>query len=227
MTKMEKFSIVKAGARSVHMASMQNWVERFVCRPAEHQRVVGNRDDGYGSKVSQLMFDNASRWAHVCPFVRDSLDYDVFWIEETPYTASQGNEIKEVLRAQTGVFKTSAPSFDPLQSGEAKLPALWKTFFTIFPAVECRSRKTKPFPLFDEIHKELKPEFVSAGLMLGQFYPNCPQPGVYNEAWIRPLVSPYPAFAIRYMAKHDHLFISKDSREYKSYQKFFPERSVA
>jgi hypothetical protein len=209
------------------MAGMQNWTERYVCGVSAKQGVVGNRDDGFGGKVTQLMFDNHSRLAEVCPFVRDSLDYDVFWIEESNFDDSQVDEIEHLARRQLVDFKTAEPAFDPETQGPAQLPVLWKTFLTFFPRVIHKSRVTAGFPLFDDLHAKLKPDFIKAGLMLGQFYAGCPQPAIYNEEWTGPLASPYPAFAIRYIAKHDKLFISPTSSEYEIYKKFFPEGSVA
>src|SRR5438445_13636719 len=103
---MEKFSRVKAdAARKPQMASMQNWVEGYICGVNRNQFVVDTREDDLGLKVSQLMFDHKNRWAQVCPFVRDSLDYDMFWIEESEIQGHDAVELERLLKAQIIQFK--------------------------------------------------------------------------------------------------------------------------
>jgi hypothetical protein len=217
---MERFSTVKNNPRSSPTAVMQNWVERYICGVNKNQSVVGNRKDEFGTIVTQLMYDNKNRWAHVCPFVRDSLDYDMFWIEESD--VEDRHRIEELLNQQLVQFKSCPPAFDPVATGKAAdLPVSLKTFLTFFPRIRLRSKGL--FPMFDEIHKSLKPDFIRAGLMLGQFYAGCPVASVYNPLWKGPLISPYPAFATRYMAKHDSLFISRGTREFEEYKKYFTQ----
>jgi len=84
----------------------------------------------------------------------------------------------------------------------------------------------------DELHKAFKPRYMESGLGLGQFYPGCPIEGVYTDTEEReprvarkkflPLVSPEPAFAIRYLAKHDSIFNPEGSEFRYAYEKFFP-----
>lgn len=218
---MERFSAVKAAEnRTPQMASMQNWVERFICGTNPHQMVVGNREDGLGLKVTQLMLENKNRWAQVCPFVRDSLDYDHFWIEESSLGGDSA-ALEKLLMDQIRDFKRCPPEYDPAATGVgAKLPILWKTFLTFFPRIKAQSKGS--FALFDDLHARLRKEFIPAGLMLGQFYAGCEAPAIYNTSW-RALISPYPAFAIRYMAKHDKLFIPEGTSEHEKYRKYFPE----
>lgn len=219
---MEKFSLVKNDPhRTPEMKTTQRWIETFICGTSKAQNVVGNRHDDLGLMVTDLMFTNKNRWAHVCPFVRDSLDYDLFWIEESDLDDQAELAIERLIKGQISTFKNSDPSFDPLTAGRgAALPELWKTFLTFFPRVKHRSGGS--VRLMDDLHGRLKPVFVKEGLMIGQFYAGCPQPSVYNPSWTHVLTSPYPAFAIRYMAKHDHLFISPGTPERDVYATFFP-----
>lgn len=220
---LERFSVVQADAnRTASMSTMQKWVEMFICGTRKPQSVVGNRTDDYGIKVTQLMFDNRNRWAQVCPFIRDSLDYDQFWIAESDLDNRSPDAIKNLLLQVIDDFKKRDPAFDPVAEGKgAVLPILWKTYLIFFPQISYRSRV--PLPLIDGLHEELKPIFVKAGLMLGQFYAGCPQAAVYNPEWVHVLTSPFPAFAVRYMAKHDSLFIATDDPGYESYTGFFPK----
>jgi hypothetical protein len=58
--------------------------------------------------------------------------------------------------------------------------------------------------------KRMKPSFVTQGLMLGEFYPTCPAPGIRNRSF-RPLRSPLPLLAIRHMVESDIDFLSPSS----------------
>jgi heptaprenyl diphosphate synthase len=204
------------------MTVMINWVEGYICGTRPKQMVVGNRLDSNGNLVTQTLFDTRDKQAHVCPFVRDSIDRDLFWIEESFLDASDPNDIEQLLRKQIQDFKDQVPPHDPLATGNpAGLPELWKTFLTFFPRIIHKS-KQGAFPFMDTLHQNLKPDFVRNGLMLGQFYAGCPEPAIYNPMWKGPLLSPYPTFAIRYMAVHDKLFISQNTPEWTIYKSFFP-----
>lgn len=83
-------------------------------------------------------------------------------------------------------------------------------------------------PLFDDIHHDLKTEFMRNGLMLGQFYKGCPQAGIYDSRF-RPLGTvPWPCFAIRYMAAHDHLFFDHANTAHATaYGTYFPDHALS
>jgi hypothetical protein len=218
---MEIFSVVITDPhRSKQLQQTQSWIEKWVCSVTPKQQVVNNRHD-YGRIVTQAMYDRHGRPAHVCPFVADSVDRDLYWLEESALTSKA--DIKTLLRNQILDFVAAPPAFDPTAAKRpAGLPQLWKTFMTIFPQVKHPS-SSGAMPLFDSIHSELKTEFMQRGLMLGQFYPGCPQQGVYGPAF-RPLgICPWPAYAIRYMAVHDHLFYDPKIKEHDAaYRSLFP-----
>jgi hypothetical protein len=218
---MDKYWVAKQSSNpTLPMLQMQKWVERYICGTNINQGVVGKREDDLGIKVTQLMFTNKNRWAHVCPFIRDSLDYDEFWIEESDLINDV--DIETLLLKQIGDFKNAPPAHDPIASGQgAKLPILWKTFLTFFPRL--LHRPIGGYPLMDNLHAKLKPVFIQEGLMLGQFYARCPAEATWNPMWKGPLISPWPAFAIRYMAKHDHIFLKNDATAMAVYNRqFFP-----
>ncbi len=223
---MENFTeAVNNPNRSVEMKRIHWWVDKFICAVMPRQLVVGNRKDEAGNEVTQEMADNKDRPAHVCPFVRDSIDRDLFWIEESHLGVQDGAAIEQLLREQMNDFINYPPPYDPVTTGQgAPMPVLSKTFLTFFPRIKHHSRGR--LPLMDDMHSSLKPDFMQAGLMVGQFYAGCPEPAVYTaqtpKPWTDILNSPYPAFAIRYMAWHDHLFIKPGGLGYLQYKQFFP-----
>jgi hypothetical protein len=70
------------------------------------------------------------------------------------------------------------------------------------------------------VQQELKPDFVHEGLMVGQFYPGCREPGLWNRDF-RPLESPIPLIAIRYMVSNDFPFLSSNASWIEVYLRRF------
>ncbi|GAB3740244.1 DUF6875 domain-containing protein [Nocardiopsis nanhaiensis] len=78
--------------------------------------------------------------------------------------------------------------------------------------------------LIDKVHPELKDLAVDLGLMLGQFHPECDEGAVRNPLF--PVArSPYPLFAIRFMAPHDILFLNGRRHWFQQYRERFPEEA--
>ncbi len=64
--------------------------------------------------------------------------------------------------------------------------------------------------IMSQIHMHNKPLFTQCGLMLGEFFPHHPSPGMYSSTF-RPLHSPTPLFVIRQMTIHDFYFLANYS----------------
>jgi hypothetical protein len=88
---------------------------------------------------------------------------------------------------------------------DAELPEDDRLFHAIvitFPQVPARESAA----LIQRLHAILKPEFTGFGLMIGEFYPGCPAPGLYNPEF-RPLQTPVAALVIRHMTVRDAPFL--------------------
>jgi len=72
------------------------------------------------------------------------------------------------------------------------------------------------------LHARLKPAFTDHGLMIGEFYPDCPAPGLHNPDF-RPLQAPVAAFVIRHMMMADVPFMVGDRRFLENYRHRFGE----
>ncbi len=174
--RMRPFSVVEADdTRSERMRIMQGWVYKFVCVVKEPQNVVGKRVDHLTNlPVTQEQFDAEDRAAEVCPFVRTSLDRDQFWMAESDLTDADSDAIEALLLGQMEAFLATAPAYDPMGTGQpvpAPVDVIYKTWMTIFPGIP---HKRGPMPMFDYLHKKLKPKFMARGMMIGQFYNGCP-----------------------------------------------------
>ncbi|WP_133254215.1 DUF6875 domain-containing protein [Phenylobacterium deserti] len=66
--------------------------------------------------------------------------------------------------------------------------------------------------MIEKIQRALKLSFVQRQLMIGQFYPSCPEPGLWS-AGFRPLQSPVISLAIRNITVFDAPFML-DRQEY-------------
>src|SRR4051812_42284346 len=84
-------------------AQMQGWIERFICSANALQNVVGRRDHPDGGKVGQQHFDAGDKVAHVCPFLVDAIERNLFYVEESPLTDLL--QIRRLLTAKMEEFK--------------------------------------------------------------------------------------------------------------------------
>jgi hypothetical protein len=99
-----------------------------------------------------------------------------------------------------------------------RLPALYHRLFA------CMSGQSRLFSIcifvnglkeeqyykyIDEAHSMVKPVFMGAGLMIGEFHPLSVTEGVHSKAF-RPMRSNRPAFVVRAITPHDAMFIDRD-----------------
>lgn len=77
----------------------------------------------------------------------------------------------------------------------------------------------------ETVQKQLKPAFVEQHLMIGQFFPDCAEPGLRNKAF-RPLQTPVPLIAIRNMVPTDIAFLYGNEQYVSAYMKKFGSRGT-
>src|SRR5262245_61274579 len=113
----------------------------------------------------------------VCPFVKPALDKGLLWL-----TAQRGVPTPGQLTATVMDFRDCFLARQPIEGKDAGL----KTILIVFPDIAIHDAPR----LIDATQARLKPEFVSRGLMIGQFHPRCEEPGLWNDEF-RPLRAPY------------------------------------
>ncbi|KND59497.1 hypothetical protein BVER_01368 [Candidatus Burkholderia verschuerenii] len=92
-----------------------------------------------------------------------------------------------------------------------------------------RCRIIVPTQLDDAAHavqsvqRALKPLFVERHLMVGQFFQDCDEPGLWNPDF-RPLRTPVPLLAIRNMVPTDVAFLYHDASYLRTYLDKFGSR---
>jgi hypothetical protein len=201
-------------------ARMQGWIERFICAPNPLQNVVGRRAHPDGGKVNRAQFDAGDKVAHVCPFLVDAIERDLFYIEESPLTAVL--HIRKFLTAKTDEFKKATPAYDPIAAGElATMPIGLKALLIFFPNYEPPAGGGADTGV-DQIFKWMIIPFLRQGLILGQFYKGCGEEAIHNPSWKKILTAPYLCWVIRYLQPHDHAFIRPGTPGYPIYQKLLP-----
>ncbi len=219
---MQKYSDAIRSAAQEHRPEWQQirgWIERFICGTSVMQNVVGQRDHPDGGKVTQAQFDAGARVAHVCPFLIDSIERDLFYIEESPLTDLR--QIRKLLTARMNDFKQAEPAYDPIAAGQlAAMPVGLKALLIFFP--QYQQTFCGPDPYVDEIFKWMIIRFLRDGLILGQFYKGCEEPAVHNPQWKKVLTAPYLAWVVRYLQPHDSAFIKPGSTGHPIYASLLP-----
>src|SRR5277367_4627037 len=137
------------------------------------------------------------RTGNVCPFVpeammRGSLKFAMVPLKNRGEAAI--GEIEEIVTAFREHFLENERSLGKID--------ILGSMIMIFPAISNEEAPT----VIDPLQRRLKPSFVREGLMLGEFHPLSPAPGLRNPAF-RPLQSPVPLLAIRHMVESDVDFL--------------------
>ncbi|WP_046071808.1 DUF6875 domain-containing protein [Pseudomonas synxantha] len=133
----------------------------------------------------------------VCPWTPNAMKRETFWLTELATRDRCDQAVCEDMLSLIGHFNRAAPT-----EGDK---TQFKTIVAVFPDIH-------PEHKVDEFHAMLKPAFLDAGLMLGEFYSTCKKPGLRNPEF-RPLTSPIPLLVVREMVDFDIVFLA-DSQAY-------------
>lgn len=137
---------------------------------------------------------NLGRPGVVCPFVPHSLKSNSIRLAVIRTKYLYPEQLEEIVGRYRDIFLK-------MEVKEQEL-AINKAFLLIFPDVHiedaCKS--------IDSIQQKLKPFFVESGLMIGEFHKRNETPGLHNPNF-RPLRSPIPLLAIRFMVEADLPFL--------------------
>ena len=159
------------------------------------------------------------RWAHehlvaehpglgrsgpVCPYVQPSLDRDLLWLTVHPGADPPTAELA-VAAARYGRWFGELPP----RSGRS---AQFKALLIVLPELP----PERGPDVIDVVQRALKPSFVADGLMIGQFYPGCSRPGLWNPDF-RPLSSTVPMLTLRHMVAADAGFLGDDDAHLTAY----------
>lgn len=133
------------------------------------------------------------RMGPVCPFVPGAIAQDTIWLGIV--AATERREIAGIVGKYRELFLELEP-----KTGDA---SMMKAIVIVFPNVTIDHAS-----IIDDVQAELKTSFVASGLMLGEFHERNEGPGLRNPHF-RPLRSPIPSLAIRYMVESDLPFLDR------------------
>ena len=145
------------------------------------------------------------RKGSVCPFTEPSINKEIFWVGCVDRPDLTSEDIERTVTDMVTGFHRLPPTEGP--------DALLKAIIILFPTVT-------DYTMIDEAQRRLKNEFVAMGLMIGQFYPGCEEPGIRNPDF-RPLQSPLALLAIRHMVGSDFPFLATKAEWVEEYLKRF------
>ncbi|MGD1949077.1 MAG: DUF6875 domain-containing protein [Leptolyngbyaceae cyanobacterium] len=131
----------------------------------------------------------------VCPFVPRALRMETIQMVEVSTQELNQTELEALVKNCRETFLNQFP-----QQGNL---ATYKALLLIFPDIP-----NEQCGIVDQVQQKLKPFFVEKGLMLGEFHRFNQSPGLHNPDF-RPLQSPVPMLAIRFMTEADLPFLSR------------------
>ena len=144
----------------------------------------------------------------ICPFVPPSIKKDLFYVTlHYEVDGSSLDILKYIILSYSDMFLSYFPTNEP--------DKIYKTIIAVFPNIS-----DEKSPILDEMHKEIKDDFVKKGMMIGQFHKNCPELAARNPLF-KISVSPLPLVAMRYMSIHDILFLNNRKDWFLEYDKRF------
>lgn len=127
----------------------------------------------------------------VCPFVRQTAERHALWAA----VVRGGDEL--TVEQISAAVRDAHELYNRLRVAGSDTRRL--TAVAVFPGLTGHDR-------IDTVHRRHKTEVVRDGLMLGQFYPGCRVPGLWN-AEFHPLDAPLPMLVIRPMMTTDYPFL--------------------
>ena len=147
------------------------------------------------------------------------------WDGRAPYAPSPGRLSSEDyfgrasfesdnvdFTSMSAIVEDMADIFPELSPRDGK-DAILKAIVAVFPNMA-------DFDIIDTVQAHGKSKFIKKGLMLGQFYPGCLEPGLWNDDF-RPLDAPLPMLAVRQMVSTDYPFLTARSEWMAAYLKRF------
>ncbi|MES2426011.1 MAG: hypothetical protein V4560_03525 [Bacteroidota bacterium] len=167
--------------------------------------------DGFSNWVNEFLVKpnpGLGRTGAVCPYIQYSKEQHFFKVGIYTEPHPSQDHIIDLIRNMKELFIEMLPVDDKDKR--------FKAITILFPNLE----GDEVTHIIDDVQLKLKPEFVNLGLMIGQFHEHCEQAGLRN-ADFRPLQSPVPLLAIRFMVETDWPFLAGDPVLEEAYYKNF------
>jgi hypothetical protein len=149
------------------------------------------------------------RLGPICPFMAGALQRDMLTITAFRLEATDEAILVEALASLRRIMVESGKSDDSRDH-------IFRSIIVTFPLLE----KNQAPSLIEKAQRQLKPDFLREGLMIGEFYPDCPTPGLHNASF-RALQAPVTSIAMRQMTVQDAPFMLQNRRHIELYEDHF------
>ncbi|WP_067497402.1 DUF6875 domain-containing protein [Actinoplanes sp. TFC3] len=140
----------------------------------------------------------------LCPFVRPSLDARKLFAVVVP-GSPESTATETAVRRETQAFLNAAPTRSDPRS-------VHKSLLIVLPDAQREQEVTT-------LVARIKLDLIRSGMTCGEFYPQCDDRSVRNGE-VKVATSPMPLIALRYLTKHDELFLRSQPQYYPSYQEW-------
>jgi hypothetical protein len=131
----------------------------------------------------------------VCPRVAPALRDDLIWLITGSPGRAGSRDAAALSRPLIDLFEELFPTDRERRAG---------ALVAVFPDLP----ETAAAAFIDAGHGLMRSQFVSNGLMVGQFHPGCPVGSVHNPDLLVTR-SPVPLFAVRALSPHDLIFLDR------------------
>jgi hypothetical protein len=192
--------------------------------------LFGETGDGYpGHEIAALRsmaryltesltapHSDLGRSGAVCPFAARSLRASRLTLAATRLDRIDDDVARAIMVHMRDAF---------LDDANASGPDILRAIVVTFPSVPALGAAA----MIERVQQALKPDFVTHGLMIGEFHPFSEAQGLHN-AHFRPFRAPVPSLAIRAMTLHDAPFLWDDARHLAAFVQRFGDagrRAVA
>lgn len=132
----------------------------------------------------------------VCPFTPRSLQKRLLWLSVQRTRGVPYEQVLDEILAAGELLRSTAPTHG--------VESVLKAVVVVMPEVSVEEAPE----LLASLHSILKPRFVDAGSMIGEFWPTNTAPGRHNAAF-HSLKSPLPLFVLRDMILDDIVHLSQ------------------
>ncbi len=151
----------------------------------------------------------------VCPFMAGSLKRDMALLTASSLDQPDATFLLGAMDRLRSVFLAQE------DSAGAGADEIYRAIVVVFPDLPPAAGAE----LIEHVQKTLKPAYIEQGLMIGEFYPTCPAPGLHNSLF-RPMQTPVLSLAIRHMTLQDAPFMLGDPAYIAGYTRLFGQTGM-
>lgn len=150
----------------------------------------------------------------VCPFVAKALEQGLIRLTAFDPPGEDEDDAEAAVTAGMIRLRAALSRLGAGACGRAELRH--RAIVAVFPHLSGPVGAA----LIERVQKRLKPAFVEQALMIGQFHPACPEPGLWNRSF-RPLQAPAVSLAIRNITLFDAPFMLERAEYVEAFVRLF------